>query len=357
MRADQSMIALGGPDRLIKIYSTKTGELLHKIKKHTDWITAVAFSPNGQMLATADRNGGISLWDPESGQELFTLAGHKSGVTALSWRPDSKLLASASEDGTVKIWEVQEGKAIKSWAAHGSGVLCVSYSMDGQLVSCGRDNTVALWDANGSKKRTFEFFGNIPLRVVFSNDSTKIIATDFEGRCAVWSTSDAKRLGELDTNPLPLADQLASVKKHLNELQPNLSNAGPMVQTNENAQASAVTAAREELARIESAQTVAAAYRLRETLSAEKLQQQQLSEEIESKQRAVQQSIKDLAAAKAAVAKADASLRSAKAEIARDGPAAQKLAGQIQTNEAQLKRLLDEVHSTNAAPQKLADKT
>jgi hypothetical protein len=356
MRADQSMVALGGPDRLVKIYSTKTGELLHKIKKHTDWVTAVAFSPNGQALATADRNGGISLWDPESGQELFTLAGHKSGVTALSWRPDSKLLASASEDGTIKIWEVQEGKAVKSWAAHGSGVLCVSYSMDGQLVSCGRDNTVALWDPNGSKKRTFEFFGNLPLRAVFSNDSTKIIATDFEGRCAVWSTSDGKRVGELETNPLPLADQLARAKMGLNQLQSNVTNAAAVAQTNENAQGSALTAAREELTRLESAQMVAAAYKLRETLSAEKLQQQQLSEDIESKRRAVQESVKDVAAAKEAAAKADASLKSAKADIARDLPAAEKLAGQIQADKAQLKRLLDQIHPTNTPPQKLADK-
>ena len=45
----------------MKIYSTKTGEVQHKIKKHTDWVTAVAFSPDGEMLATADRNGGIAF--------------------------------------------------------------------------------------------------------------------------------------------------------------------------------------------------------------------------------------------------------------------------------------------------------
>ena len=62
-------MVVGGPDRLVKIYSTKTGELLHKIKKHTDWVTGIAFSPSGEMLASADRNGGICLWDPENGQE------------------------------------------------------------------------------------------------------------------------------------------------------------------------------------------------------------------------------------------------------------------------------------------------
>lgn len=219
IRPDQSQIALGGPSRLLNIYATKTGELVHKLKKHTDWVTAVAFSPNGQMLASGDRNGGITLWDPDSGQELFNFPSHKSAVTALSWRPDSKLLASSSEDGTVKLWETKEGKSVKSWTAHGSGALYVNYASDGHLVTCGRDNAVTLWDGNGSKVRSFEFFGNIPLRVAFNQDNTRIFATDFAGRAAVWSVADAKRLGELEPNPLPLAQQLAAAQKRLTDLQ------------------------------------------------------------------------------------------------------------------------------------------
>ena len=201
IRPDQSLVALGGPGRLVKLYSTSTGELLHKIKKHTDWVTAIAFSPNGQVLATGDRNGGISLWDPDSAQELFTLAGHKSAVTSLSWRQDSKLLASSSEDATVKLWSAQEGKQIKSWAAHAGGALCVSFARDGRLVTCGRDDAVVLWDANGSKKGRFDFDGDLPIRAVFNDDGSRVIATDFSGHCAVWTVSDAKRLRELDTNP------------------------------------------------------------------------------------------------------------------------------------------------------------
>lgn len=208
IRPDQSLVALGGPSRLVKLYSTKTGELVHKMKKHTDWVTALAFSPNGQMLASADRNGGISLWDPDSAQELFTLAGHKAAVTSLSWRPDSKLLASASEDGTVKLWDVQEGKQVKSWTAHAGGTLCVSYARDGRLVTCGRDSAVILWDGKGARVRRLDFFGNIALRAVFSADGARAIATDFNGRCAVWQTSNGERLGELNPNPPALAQNV-----------------------------------------------------------------------------------------------------------------------------------------------------
>jgi Planctomycete cytochrome C/WD domain, G-beta repeat len=206
IRPDQTQVALGGPSRLVKIWSTKTGQMLHKIKKHTDWLTAVGFSPNGQILASADRNGGISLWDPDSAQELYTLAGHKSAVTALSWRGDSKLLASSSEDGTVKLWDAQEGKQMKSWTAHGSGALCVSYAHDGRLVSCGRDNTVTLWNANGGKLRNMAGDDDdLPLRVAFSSDNKRIFASTFSGRIAVWTAADGKRVGEVSSNPGQLA--------------------------------------------------------------------------------------------------------------------------------------------------------
>jgi hypothetical protein len=202
IRSDQSLVAMGGPSRLVKIFSTKTGELQHKIKKHTDWVTAVAFSPNGQMLATADRNGGISIWDPENAQELFTLAGHKAGVTSLSWRSDSKLLASCSEDGTAKLWEMQEGKQAKNWTAHDKGALWISYFRDGRLVTCGRDNNVILWDVNGSQTKKLKFDDELPLRAAFSQDGKRVFASDFAGHVAAWAASDGKRLGELNANPL-----------------------------------------------------------------------------------------------------------------------------------------------------------
>jgi hypothetical protein len=210
LRPDQSQVAVGGPSRLVKLFSTKTGQLEHKIKKHTDWVTAVAFSPNGQWLATADRNGGISIWDPDNAQELFTLAGHKSAVTALSWRGDSKLLASSSEDGALKLWEMQEGKQVKNWTAHGSGTLSVSYSHDGRLVTCGRDNAVNIWDGNGKKLKALGFSGELPLRAVFSEDGKRVFTTDFSGRVLVWNTDDGKQIGELDANPLPAAHRVAA---------------------------------------------------------------------------------------------------------------------------------------------------
>jgi len=233
IRPDQTQIALGGPGRLVKIYSSKTGELQHKKKKHTDWVTAIAFSPNGAYLASGDRNGGISIWDPDNGQELFTLAGHKAGVTALSWRGDSKLLASCSEDGSIKWWEMQDGKQAKTWEAHKGGALSVSYTHDGRMVSCGRDHQIVVWNADGTKARAMQFTGEIPLRATFNHDGSRVFATDFSGHFYVWKAADGKQIGELEPNPLPLADQLAAAEKRIADLQKNANKPSANLQAAE----------------------------------------------------------------------------------------------------------------------------
>jgi len=204
IRNDQSQVAFGGPNRLVKVV-TPGGDLQHKLKKHTDWITGVAFCPNGKVLATADRNGGLILWDPDTGQELFTLAGHKSAVTALSWRDDSKLLASCSEDGSIRVWEPREGKEIKTWNPHPTGTLCVNYGHDGRLVTCGRDGAVIIWEPNGNKLRQLEFHSELPLRAAFTDDGKRIVTTDFNGEIGVWNVVDGKRIGALEPGKSSLA--------------------------------------------------------------------------------------------------------------------------------------------------------
>ena len=76
---DHTRIALGGPGRVVRIYSTADGSLVHEIRKHTEWIYALEFSPDGVLLATADRNGGMFVWEAETAREYQNLAGHKGG--------------------------------------------------------------------------------------------------------------------------------------------------------------------------------------------------------------------------------------------------------------------------------------
>lgn len=209
---DHRFIALGGPNRRVKIF--RDGKLLYNIKKHTDWVTALAFTSDGKMLVSGDRQGGLSVWETATGEEIFTLPSHKAGVTALA-APAPQACLSASEDGTIKIWDLREGKEVKSWNAHGGGVMAAAFASDGRIVSCGRDNTVKLWNRDGGKLKDFEAFGDVALSAVACQD--KIVAGDWTGKVQVWN-ADGKRIGELSPNPPMLSDRLAGVNARLEDL-------------------------------------------------------------------------------------------------------------------------------------------
>ena len=161
MSPDRTMIALGGPSKMLRVYATSDGELIYECKKHTEWVTALEFSPDGVLLASGDRNGGLVVWEAATGREFYDLRGHQTSITDVSWRLDSNVLASASEDTTIKLWEMQNGNQIKNWGAHGGGVESVRFAKDGRLVSTGRDRTAKLWDQNGGQQRQFEPFPDI----------------------------------------------------------------------------------------------------------------------------------------------------------------------------------------------------
>ncbi|MFV1966427.1 MAG: c-type cytochrome domain-containing protein [Pirellulaceae bacterium] len=206
--ADQTLIALGGPQRVVRIYSTATGRKIHELRKHTDWIYSLEFSPDSVLLATGDRNGGLHVWEAWTGREYLALAGHSAAVTALSWRADSNVLASCGGDGNVRLWEMENGKQVKNWGAHGGGVSSLEYARDGRLVTCGRDRVAKLWAADGKPLRAFEAFGDLALEASFCDESGRVIAGDWTGAVRVWNAEDGKRLGELTPNPPRLAERL-----------------------------------------------------------------------------------------------------------------------------------------------------
>jgi hypothetical protein len=282
---DQTQIALGGPGKVVRVYSTRDRKLQHEIRKHTDWVTSLEFSPDGVLLATGDRNGGLFVWEAFTAREYFTLSGHTAAITEISWRPDSNVVASSGEDTTIRLHEMENGNQIRNWGAHGGGVQSVRYGGDGKIVSAGRDRLARVWDGNGAAQRAFEAFPDVALRSTFSHDSARVIAADWTGQIVVWSTADGKRIGTLTANPPTVAEQLVLAQKTLAEKQ---KLADTLAATAKASQAALVKV---------SADLAAAQKAITDTAAAVKTAEQKLAQ------------------AKAAVTTAQAALKTAMAEV------------------------------------------
>jgi WD40 repeat protein len=117
---------------------------------------SVAFSPDGQWLASGSYDHTVRVWAVVTGQEVRRLEGHGAAVWSVAFSPNGQWLASGSEDGTVRVWAAATGQEVRRLAGHGDYVRSVAFSPDGQWLASGSaDRTVRVWEvANGQLRVT-----------------------------------------------------------------------------------------------------------------------------------------------------------------------------------------------------------
>ncbi len=109
---------------------------------------AVAWSPDGRLLATGRSRGGVDLWDARSGRAVATFRGHHSRVRGLAWSPDGTRVATGSDDASLRIWDVPARRELAVVHGHEGGVSAVAWSGDGTRIVTGcADGGVRVWDA------------------------------------------------------------------------------------------------------------------------------------------------------------------------------------------------------------------
>ncbi len=116
----------------------------------------MAFSPDGSLLASS--SGGIvetqtiRLWDVATGEQLAVIEGHTEDITAVVFSPEGEVLASRSNDGTVRLWDVQTYSELAVLELPGGAGAGLAFSPDGRLLAAaggtGSDHTLHVWGVN-----------------------------------------------------------------------------------------------------------------------------------------------------------------------------------------------------------------
>jgi WD40 repeat protein len=158
----------------------------------------VAFSPDGNRIASADAGGALKVWEAgRGGPGTFAFRGHTGDVTAADFLPGRRHLVTGSDDRTLRVWDHHTGREVRTMQGHPGGVSAVAVSRDGtRIVSGNSTGMVKLWDAaSGRDLGTFADQAEAIIKLVaFSPDGSRIASSSNTGSIRVWDAATGQAL-------------------------------------------------------------------------------------------------------------------------------------------------------------------
>ncbi len=171
---DGQILASGSWDKQVILWDVSTNTEITTLTGHQLQVSSVAFSPQGKLLATASFDRTIRLWQLRATEEyeaqfqnhpccslLGSLSGHTRAVLAIAFSPDGKILATGSDDNTIKLWKVSTGQLITTLLGHSWSVVAIAFTTDSEtVISASWDKTIKLWRVSTAEELA-TLFGHV----------------------------------------------------------------------------------------------------------------------------------------------------------------------------------------------------
>jgi WD40 repeat protein len=114
---------------------------------HSSVVSAIEFSPVGDIMATGGFDGSVRLWDWRAGTVLGVLKGHQGWIGSIAFSPDGRRLVTGGQDGTVKFWNMSDQQELVSFQRHRDLVSALAFTRDGRFLASSGGSVTRLWRA------------------------------------------------------------------------------------------------------------------------------------------------------------------------------------------------------------------
>jgi WD40 repeat protein len=212
---DGRVLASIGFDDAICLWDPATGKELRRMTGQKRG-SQLAFAPEGKTLATASTDAGgdftVRLWDAETGKEVWQVTTKLWSAFALAFSPDGRLLALVgglpgrlNDTGEVRLWDAATGKEIRRCEGYDERVHAVTFSPDGRtLATCGgTENVIRLWEvATGLERRQFRGHRGYVHALTFSPDGQLLGSGSTDTTALVWDVTGSFRDGRFQPSRL-----------------------------------------------------------------------------------------------------------------------------------------------------------
>ncbi|KAI9311348.1 WD40-repeat-containing domain protein [Dichotomocladium elegans] len=203
---EQTIIVSGGGDDKSYIWRNDTGEKLYELSGHTDSVTAVGFSVDGEYVASAGMDGKVRVWKSTTGEFMTAVEGPDE-IVWIDWHPKGNILLAGASDSTIWMWAMPSGKFMNIFNGHSAPVTAGKFTPDGKkIVSVSEDTSLIVWDPK-SATALFRMSGDDSrfhvdpiVTIAVNKDSTLAITGDTEGKARLVNLSSGHIVSSLENH-------------------------------------------------------------------------------------------------------------------------------------------------------------
>ena len=196
---DGELLASGSLDGRVYLWDVASGDERAIYEIDTNRVNSVAFSRDGRLLAAGGNSPSVHLWEVSSDGSFPPLSGPGGAVRSVAFSPSGSLLAAGSDDSNVYLWNTSSGELMATLSGHSSYVTGVAFNADGSILASGsEDDTVRLWKVpGGALLGVLQGHSANVTGLAFSPDGVQLASAGSDRVIRVWNVASRRQVGTL----------------------------------------------------------------------------------------------------------------------------------------------------------------